>query len=581
MRIQVYCDNYTLMDTQLESLKIINPKLTQEINKVGSFTFTIYPDHPYYNNIIKMKSIITVYEEGIEEPLFRGRVYDEKEGFYNEKQVSCEGELAFLLDSIQRPWNFKGSPTELLAYFIEQHNSQMDSTRQFALGNVTVVDANDYITRADSGYSKTWDAINEKLIKGLGGYLWTRHQNGIAYIDYLQDFDVLSNQAIEFGKNLVDLSKQVKATSFATAIIPLGAKITDEEGNETGERITIADVNEGVDYVYNADAVAIHGYIFTTNTWDDVTQASNLKRKAQEYIDGMAQFTASINISAADLNGATIDGEPVNVNSFRIGRYVSVKTKPHGIDQNFIVSKLTRELLKPETTKLTLGASYKTLTEKQKEMSVIKGADGANGKDGKDAAVQASIAPTDTTQLWVDTSSEPPMLKRYNGTEWVVVNDMSNEIVMLEQNFTTAIEDSEERQKTTMSENYYTKGETSELVSSVQSSWEQTARGFEANFTTINKDIEDVMNGTDAKFNEMNSYIRFEEGNIILGKSGSQLTLKIENDRIAFIQNNNEVAYFSDNKLNVTEGEFEKTFKIGNFAFIPRANNNLSFKKIV
>lgn len=387
MRITVYTDGLPLMDTNLDNLKIINPKVTQEVNKVGKFDFTIYPDHPHFSLLQKMKSIITVYEEGQTEPLFRGRVNDEKQGFYNEKQVSCEGELAFLLDSVQRPWEFSGTPAELFAFFINRHNAQVDEARQFTVGNVTVVDSNDYIVRSNSDYSNTWKQIEEKLIKGLGGYLWVRHEGGINYIDYLADFNVLSNQPIEFGKNLLDLSKNVKVDGFATALIPLGAKLKDEAGNDTSERLTIEDVNNGVDFVYNADAVAEFGYIFTTNTWDDVTDATNLKRKAQAYIDDTAQFVASIDVSAADLNGATIDGEPVNVNSFRIGRYVKLTTQPHSlVDANFMISKLTRQLLKPEATKLTLGTTYKTLTQKQAEFSVIKGDTGATGKDGKGVA---------------------------------------------------------------------------------------------------------------------------------------------------------------------------------------------------
>ena len=318
MRITVKSGSYTLLDTNLDSYKLIKPKTSQEVNKAGSFTFAIYPDHPHFDFLKKMKSIITIYEEGISEPLFRGRIYDEKEGFYGEKQVSCEGELAFLLDSIQRPWEFTGTPEELFRQFIAAHNAQVDVDRQFTVGKVTVTDPNDYIVRADSDYKSTWKCIEDKLLKTIGGYLWTRHENGINYIDYLEDFTVLSSQPIQFGKNLLDLSKQIKAVDFATAIIPLGAKLKDSEGNDTGKRLTIVDVNNGVDFVYNAEAVAEHGYIFITNTWDDVTDATNLKRKAQEYIDNMAQFTASINVAAADLAGATIDGKPVNVNSFRI-----------------------------------------------------------------------------------------------------------------------------------------------------------------------------------------------------------------------------------------------------------------------
>lgn len=90
-----------------------------------------------------------------------------------------------------------------------------------------------------------------------------------------------------------------------------------------------------------------------------------------------------------------------------------------------------------------------------------------------------------------------------------------------------------------------------------------------------------VAAGADAKFQEISKYIRFIDGNIILGEEGNELTLKIENDRIAFLESGAEVAYFSNRKLYVLDGEFLNSLTLGNFAFLPRANGNLSFKKVV
>ena len=72
MRYRVICGNYLLLDTQIESLKLIDPTLELELNKTGSFTFMIYPDHPNYDKIQKLKPIITVYQDEI--ILFRGRI---------------------------------------------------------------------------------------------------------------------------------------------------------------------------------------------------------------------------------------------------------------------------------------------------------------------------------------------------------------------------------------------------------------------------------------------------------------------------------------------------------------------------
>lgn len=41
-----------------------------------------------------------------------------------------------------------------------------------------------------------------------------------------------------------------------------------------------------------------------------------------------------------------------------------------------------------------------------------------------------------------------------------------------------------------------------------------------------------------------------------------------------------EVAYMTDNKLYITDGEFLNSLQLGNFAFYPRSSGNLSFKKI-
>ena len=41
-----------------------------------------------------------------------------------------------------------------------------------------------------------------------------------------------------------------------------------------------------------------------------------------------------------------------------------------------------------------------------------------------------------------------------------------------------------------------------------------------------------------------------------------------------------EVAYMSNNKLYITDGEFLTSVKIGSFQFVPRDNGNLSFMKV-
>lgn len=85
---------------------------------------------------------------------------------------------------------------------------------------------------------------------------------------------------------------------------------------------------------------------------------------------------------------------------------------------------------------------------------------------------------------------------------------------------------------------------------------------------------------SDAQFAEIRKYIRFEGGNIILGSSGNELILKIQNDKIVFLENEQEIAYWQNRKFYAVDGEFINSLRLGKFAFLPRANGNLSFKRV-
>lgn len=535
---RVYCDDDLIYDNRLSQLSLINPSLSLELNKTGSFTFTIYPSHPYFDKLKKLKSIITVYQDDF--LIFRGRILNDKQGWHNEKQVTCEGELAFLLDSIQRPYDFMSGERhttveELFAFFIENHNSQVEESHQFKLGNITVHDPNNYIVRADSTYMNTWDSINKKLIESFGGYLWVRHEPDGNYIDYLLDFETISSQTIEFGKNLLDLSRVTKGEDIATAIIPLGAKTgTDEDA----ERLTIASVNNDIDYVFNQEAVDTYGWIFKTMVWDDVTEESNLLRKGNEYLASAVNLLISIDLSAVDLSAVE-----TNISSFHLGTYISVKTKPHGLNSLFLVTKLSLNLATPKKNKLTLGTSYASFTEKSsganKEIGVVS-------QQLADSKTQLSTAIQDVTE---QTTS--------------AITQTSTEIL------------------TQISEDYFLKDEAESLIQSVNTKFSQTNEEFEFRFNEFYRDIQDVQNGTDAKFQNLSKYIRFVDGNIILGEEGNQLTLRIENDKISFLENGYEIAYWQNRKFYAVDGEFINSLKLGNFSFIPRANGNLSFKKVV
>ena len=373
---RVHCDGQQIYNSKLENYQIFSPSLEMELNKTGSFLFSIFPDHPYYGLIKKLKSIITVWQDDY--LLFRGRVLEDEVGWHNEKKITCEGELAFLLDSIQRPYDYTGTVAGYLNLLVTRHNEQVEENKRFVVGNVTATDNNDYIVRANSEHTDTWKEMQDKLVGLMGGYLVVRHDGYNNYIDYLADVNLLSPQKIEFGKNLLDLKRIRKGADIATAIIPLGAKLKDAEDKETDQRLTIADLNNGLDYIVDEDAKAQYGLIVKTVIFDDVTEAQNLLAKGKAHLAQLVNLPETVELTAADL--AAVDKD---ITSFHLGTKVRVTSKPHGIDQLFTVSKLSINLLDPAANHLVLGGVLDTFTAKASQITTVIG--GKDGRDGQDA----------------------------------------------------------------------------------------------------------------------------------------------------------------------------------------------------
>lgn len=152
----------------------------------------------------------------------------------------------------------------------------------------------------------------------------------------------------------------------------------------------------------------------------------------------------------------------------------------------------------------------------------------------------------------------------------------------IEHNYRTEIQNTQGQIMQTVSDNYTAKNEFEEYKGIAETQFTQTPESFDFLFSqsntknTVDKIASDL-NVTNENVSKFNKYIRFVDGDIILGDEENPLILKIENERISFIQNNTPVAYFSDNKLYVTNVEATTRLDLGRFSFAPRQSGNLSF----
>lgn len=382
---QVYCNSRILYDGSTEELILKSADLEMELGKTGSFEFTIYPTHPNYDAVVPMAfvSVSRNYET-----IYSGRVLKIKYGFYNEKQVACEGALAFLLDSMIEPHHFENSFASYFDFILAEHNAQVEPEKQFVGGSVTVADFYPF-TVEETEYRSAFDTLTGRMVTSASVYLSVRYENGNRYLDLLSSYADVSNvsgQTIELGKNLLDISREFAGEKVFTAIIPLGAKI---EG--TDERLNIKSVNSGLPYFVNQTAAALYGKIYRQVIFDNITNPYTLLTEASEYLATNYTGETSIEITAADLSGVdhTID-------YFRVGQWVKVNVGHHfeNETQTFLIKKLSINLLSPAETKIVIGEVKKGLSE------AVAGISNSVDSIEVPEAVQPYVMESGTTGIW-------------------------------------------------------------------------------------------------------------------------------------------------------------------------------------
>lgn len=395
----IYADSQLLYHPSNQSRIILSPKLVVEMGKAGSLTFSLSPNHSMYNQLRKLQTSITVESDGDE--IFSGRILSEGRNFNNTKAVYCEGNLAYLVDSVQKSEAFNGTTHELFRKIINNHNSRVEPEKRFLIGNITIEDrpiiisgqsqnvtdeetgAFDYkqiaINSTVNDWRTSFDYISNCLIDYCGGYLRTRHESDGLYIDYLADYGNSATQEIEFGVNLLDLTEEVSVEDLFTVLIPLG-----------DDNLTIESVNGGSDELIDEAAVAVYGRIIRTHVFDNVNQPDTLLENGQRYLASNVNIPITITIKAVDLHLLN-----PNIKEIHVGDKVHVKSLPHNIVEFLTCTKIEYDLENPANSVYTFGNPKQTLTQryrkdiKKAEDSASSGGAGSAGGAGGAAASKA------------------------------------------------------------------------------------------------------------------------------------------------------------------------------------------------
>ena len=395
----------------------ISGTIKQGINTINSFTFTILPNNIGYNLINPLSTLVKVLNTKTNKYEFIGRVLSpthsmDSNGLISKSYV-CESELGYLLDTYQSYEEIHNiSVKSYLERLIQAHNNNTDSSKKFVVGNVTVVDNNDSLYRYIA-YDTTKKNIDDDLLDKLGGEIQIRYENDIRYLDYLTEIGKVCSTEIRLAKNLQDLEQNIDVSNYCNRLVVLGAKlkVKDDEGNETDteERLTIESINNGLEYIDDAESIAKYGVIQGQVIYDDVTEAKNLLSKGQKYLLNQ-RLLVSNKVNALDLSLIGID-----IDSFEVGNYYPLIHEILGINDIVRVVEKSISIDSPHTNTITLGDLEKDI--KKYNIQAKKGYSEAI-KLAEEASNRAvSVEKYTTEQIY-----------RVDGNINTIITDVGNEI---------------------------------------------------------------------------------------------------------------------------------------------------------
>lgn len=516
---QLKYKSYILYDPRLatpeDKLIIRDPKVRLAVDQAGGMSFSLQPDHPYLDKLRRMNGVVELLDDAT--PIYRGRITRDTD-LYGTHTVETEGLMTCLNDSVIRPFAYPDDFVEdaeyqeaaasgnvvdyLFRWFLIQHNAQVSTEQQLKPGTCTVTDPNNYITRSSSDYQTTMEAVKSKLFgSSLGGHLLIRYEADGNYLDYYADLPLTNTQRVEYAANLLDIVSERDGTEIYTSILPVGKDGLTIAGIADGD-LTDDLVKDGLT-VYSRSGVAAYGRINRYVRWDDVTVVANLLAKAKASVSSAGLATQeSITVQAVDL------GWQDSVQHFRVGRMTLLVSTPHGYNAAYALMELQPDILSPGNTRITLGATRQTYTGAQIDT------DRETKEDMDRQREEIKSEMREETRQQLDQVTESTMQQITD------VQQSLNSIIL------AALQ------------NYVETGEFGSYKEEMSSKLELLADQLNLTLSTITERIEDVNGNLQSKYSEVTKAFRFTADGLIIGESGNEILLRLDNDVMQFIRNN-------------------------------------------
>ena len=452
-------------NTAVADCCVIEPTLTDEINKISSLSFSVYAGHPQIANLdpdahpeteVWVVQRITAAEKPSDEwhsegtnqwrrNMFVGHVKNatpKSDNGITTYHYLVVSPMDYLNDTvcvrhaIDMSEETGGGVNQAFVDFGDAHDAQVTAgsykTLNFITGRTNQYNNYNYIQDWDT----TWNGINDKIISKFGGEM---------YYVYNEEFDYgqvtwqdeqngqHTNLLIDRGLNLKRVEVTTDYDELFTRIYPVGAT------NDDGSRVSLENypATSNLPYIDIIDPSIVDPATYQARDelyyrlgiksklveWDDVTTQAHLYAKAKQYIiDYCTRIKKSYAVAAIDLS--ELNGDPNEM--FIIGNYYIVKDDTIGLNEELRVIRIVYDLAHPHKTQITFGDKFFNQEEQRdsewKEMKNVTGTITYNANSKADKITADLEALTDTVEYGGGYESVSTLSGKELCTEWTWAN---------------------------------------------------------------------------------------------------------------------------------------------------------------
>lgn len=348
-------------DSMAGGNKLLSAIIKFEINKIAQFDFQFLPNNAGYKALIKpLRTMVQVVNMRTGREVFYGRIApitnDMAESGVFTFAYNAKSELDFLNDSKQRQQVYRGKKSDFVKQVLQFHNNNLEAYKEFLPGDLSdLIATGDYMEVDVDPAKSTFATLTDLILNEYGLEVQIRKENGKRYLDFKKQIGIDSDTEIKLSVNLLSLKQHINPEGIVSRLLVYG-----KQNSETNQRVSIASVNDGKDYIDRPDLIAEYGIKMETAAFDDIEDPVALKQAGESQLSTQKAIAYQYSVSAVNLSHIN-----QNFDEFEEGNTYRVINPVMFIDERLRVVARQIDLVSVERSNLTIGDKFKSAEEWQ------------------------------------------------------------------------------------------------------------------------------------------------------------------------------------------------------------------------